>query len=82
MCNCKHGKATKLNNLDSKDHLRLASETYLNIIRVKPIDEMDEFDKKEIINTYMSLYPNQKIKPTLEQAVGQLKNVHERYIQK
>ena len=82
MCNCKHGKATKLNNLDSKDHLKLASQTYLNIVKVKTIEEMDDFDKQDVISVYMSLYPNQKIKPTLEQAVVQLENAHVRYTSK
>lgn len=82
MCGCKHGKGKKLNNLDSKDHLKLASETYLNIVKVKTIEEMDDFDKQDVINVYMSLYPNQKIKPTLEQAVVQLENAHVRYTSK
>lgn len=75
-CRCKGGK---LNNLDSLDHLRLASEVYLNIILPKGIENMDEFDQMEVFSVYTQLYPNQKIKPTLEQAVGQLKVAHERF---
>jgi hypothetical protein len=78
-CNCKHGRATKLNNLDSIDHLKLASETYTNIISQKSVEEMDEFDTHEIISVYTQLFPNQKIKPTIEQAIGQLTIAHERY---
>jgi hypothetical protein len=82
MCGCKHGKATKLNNLDSKDHLKLASETYLNIILPKSLEEYDEFDKHQIFTVYSSLYPNQKMKPTLDQSITQIKLAHERFIQK
>lgn len=82
MCGCKHGKATKLNNLDSKDHLKLASETYVNLISSKSLDQYDEFDKQDIFTVHSSLYPNQKIKPTLDQAIVQIKHAHERFISK
>lgn len=78
-CNCKGGK---LNNLESLDHLKLASEVYSISVLGKDISDVDEFDQVEIFSTYAQLYPNQKIKPTLQQATGQLKLAHERYTQK
>lgn len=78
-CNCKGGK---LNNLDSLDHLKLASDVYNSVVLGKDLLQLDEFDQMEIFSTYAQLYPNQKIKPTLEQAIGQLKEAHERYTQK
>jgi hypothetical protein len=78
-CRCKGGK---LNNLDSLDHLKLASDVYNSVVLGKDLSQLDEFDQMEIFSTYAQLYPNQKIKPTLEQAIGQLKEAHERYTQK
>jgi len=78
-CRCKGGK---LNNLDSLDHLKLASEVYRSSVVGKDLSDIDEFDQVEIFSTYAGLYPNQKIKPTLEQAIGQLKQADERYTQK
>jgi hypothetical protein len=78
-CRCKGGK---LNNLDSLDHLKLASDVYNSVVLSKDLSQLDEFDQMEIFSTYAQLYPNQKIKPTLEQAIGQLKEAHERYTQK
>jgi hypothetical protein len=78
-CRCKGGK---LNNLDSLDHLKMASDVYKSVVVGKDLSDMDEFDQVEIFSTYAQLYPNQKIKPTLEQAIGQLKEADERYTQK
>lgn len=81
MCGCKHGKATKLNNLDSLDHLKLASDVYTDVISKKTLEEFDELDKQEILGVYSQLFPNQKMTATVEQAVGQIKLAHERYSQ-
>lgn len=80
-CNCK-GKKQRLNNLDSYDHLVLASETFLSLVQGKDISQMDEIDKSMIIKTYMSLYPNQKMQPTIEQAIVSLEEAHKKYITK
>jgi hypothetical protein len=80
MCGCKHGKAKRLNNLESLDHLKMASDVYTSVVLTKEEGhEYDSFDQQEIFSTYTQLYPNQKIKPTLEQAIGQLKHAHEQY---
>ena len=80
-CNCGHSKAKKLNNLDSLDHLKLAFEVEKNILSVKELDQYDDFDTQEIFSAYNQLFPNQRIKPTLDQAVGQLRIASERYSQ-
>lgn len=82
MCGCKHGKGQKLNNLDSLDHLKLASDVYTQVISKKMMEEFDEFDKQEILGVYSQLYPNQKMTATVEQAVGPIKLAHERYTEK
>lgn len=81
MCNCKHGKGQKLNNLDSLDHLKLASDVYVNVIEHKSVEEFDEFDNHEVLSVYSQLFPNQRMKATVEQAIGQIKLAHERYTQ-
>lgn len=81
-CNCGKGKAKPLNNLDSSDHLSLASDTYKSIISQKTTSEMDEVDKMEIIRVYMSLYPNQKLQPTLENAIHYVTEAHYKYTSK
>ena len=60
----------------------MASDVYKSVVVGKDLSDMDEFDQVEIFSTYAQLYPNQKIKPTLEQAIGQLKEADERYTQK
>jgi hypothetical protein len=80
-CKCGHGKATKLNNLDSLDHLKLAFEVEKNTLNNKELDQYDDFDIQEIFSVYNQLFPNQRIKPTLDQAVGQLRIASERYSQ-
>jgi hypothetical protein len=77
-CNC--GKKPKpLNNLKSNDHLKLASDMYLEIINKKTVEEYTDFDKEDIIKVYMSLYPNQKVKPTLDNAVYYITQAHQQY---
>lgn len=81
-CNCGKGKATPLNNLNSRDHLSLASETYKSLISLKSIEELDDYEISEIKRVYMSLYPNQKLQPTLENAIQYVTEAHFRYISK
>jgi hypothetical protein len=81
-CNCGKGKKQVLNNLNSKDHLRLASETFKTIIEQRTIEEYTDFDKIEIMGVYKSLYPNQRVEPTLSNAVHYITDAHNRYISK
>ena len=69
MCNCKGGKKQIINNLQSSDHIDLAKEVFHNIIQKKTMEEYDDFDNMEILNTYKSLFPNAKTTPTIENAV-------------
>ena len=78
-CNCK-GKRTTLNNIDSVDHLAMASDVYLNHIDGKDTTTLSENDTFIILQTYRSLYPNQKMDVTLEQALITLGEAHNKYI--
>ena len=80
-CNC--GKRAKaLNNLDSVDHLKLASDVYVNLISKKIKEEYDNFDNQEVISTYKQLFPNQRMEVTLDQAIYSVTEAHNRYISK
>lgn len=79
-CNCK--KPQVLNNLKSKDHLRLASETYNTTIKNKTIDQLDDFDKLQIFNAFKSLYPRAASLPSLTDAINHLKQAQELYTRK
>jgi hypothetical protein len=80
-CNC--GKRPKkLNNLDSLDHLKLASDVYVNLISKKTKEEYDDFDKQEVIATYKQLFPNQRMEVTLDQAIYSVSEAHSRFISK
>lgn len=72
-CNCKGGKRQALNNLQSIDHINLATETYNNIILKRPIEEYSDLDKFEVFNTFRELYPNAKVIPSIENAVENVK---------
>lgn len=73
-CNCKGGKAKKLNNLDSTDHLNLAKEVVDRIITPKSFAELDEFDWMEIYTTWEQLYPYASNKPSKEQCIVDIQN--------
>jgi hypothetical protein len=52
---------------------------YLEIISKKTVEEYTDFDKEDIIKVYMSLYPNQKVKPTLDNAIYYITQAHQQY---
>ena len=79
-CNCKGKRPTRLNNIDSVDHLIMASEVYVNHIEGKDINDLSEDDVFIILQTYKSLYPNQKMEVTLEQALISVGEAHQKYI--
>jgi hypothetical protein len=78
-CACGKGKSKKLNNIDSMDHLANASEVYVNHVQNNDITTLSDDDKFIIIQTYKSLYPNQKMEVTLEQALITLAQAHNTY---
>ena len=69
MCNCKGGKKQIMNNLQSPDHVLAAKEVFHNIIEKKTIEQYDDYEKMEVLNTFKSLYPNAKTTPSLENVV-------------
>lgn len=73
-CNCKGGKAKKLNNLDSADHLLMAKEVMDRVITPKSFAELDEFDWLEIYSTWEQIYPYASNKPSKEQAIIDIQN--------
>ena len=79
-CACKGGKPQVLNNLDSVDHLELAFVAYDELIKDKPDDYVyDDADKKILINTFYSIYPNVKNQIDVNHAIQSIKNIHKDY---
>jgi hypothetical protein len=73
-CNCsKKAKVQKLNNLQSKEHLKIAYDLYNELIIVKPSTEYTDLDWVEIFAVYNGLYPNSSLQPTKEDAVEKIK---------
>jgi len=73
LCNCRGGKKVVHNNLDSPDNIQNAKQVVETIINVKTIEEFTDLDIVEIMNTYYSLYPASSIKPSVEDAINQIK---------
>lgn len=72
-CNCKGGKKQVINNLDNPDHIQNAKQVVETIISVKEIQDLNELDIIEIMGSYYGLYPSSSIKPTVEDAINQIK---------
>ena len=72
-CNCKGGKKQVINNLDNPDHIQNAKQVVESIISVKEIQDLNELDKIEIMGAYYGLYPSSSIKPSVEDAINQIK---------
>jgi len=72
-CNCKGGKKQTTNNLDNPDHIQNAKQVVETIISVKEIQDLTDLDTIEIMGAYYGLYPSSSIKPTLEDAINQIK---------
>jgi hypothetical protein len=78
-CNCKKNTQV-LNNLDSQDHLNMAFDVYKTYIKGKPEGfTYDEGDKKIFVDTFLSLYPNVKMKISYEHALETIKNINKQY---
>ena len=73
MCNCKSGKKQVINNLDSPSHIENAKTVVETIISVKEIQDLTDLDIIEIMGAYYNLYPSSSIKPTVEDAINQIK---------
>lgn len=78
-CNCKSGKVQKINNLKSKDHLKLAVEILNDLINIKPQEEYTDLDWLEIFAVYQSLYPNSSQQPSKDDAILKIKQAADLY---
>ena len=72
-CNCKGGKKQVINNLDNPDHIQNAKQVVESIINVKTIQDLTDLDIVEIMGAYYGLYPSSSIKPSVEDAINQIK---------
>ena len=79
MCNCQGGKKQVINNLDSPDHVGLAKDVFKSIISGKDVTTFNQLDLIEISNAYLSLYPNVKGTPTVDEMIGGIKQGIELY---
>jgi hypothetical protein len=68
---CKQKKV--INNLDSPDHIQIAKNVYVTIILAKSMVDYDELDKMEIHRAYDTLYPHSSARPSLEDAINQIR---------
>jgi hypothetical protein len=72
-CNCKKGTKQITNNLDNPDHIQNAKQVVESIINVKDIQTLNDLDIIEIMGAYYGLYPSSSIKPSVEDAINQIK---------
>ena len=72
-CNCKGGKKQVINNLDNPDNIANAKQVVESIISVKEIQDLNDLDIVEIMTAYYGLYPSSSIRPTVEDAINQIK---------
>jgi len=72
-CNCGKGKKQVINNLDNPDFIQNAKQVVETIISVKEIQDLTDLDKIEIMGAYYGLYPSSSIKPSVEDAINQIK---------
>jgi hypothetical protein len=72
-CACKGGKKVIHNNLDNPNHIENAKQVVETIISVKEIQDLTDLDIVEIMGAYYGLYPSSSIKPTVEDAINQIK---------
>ena len=73
-CNsCKGGRKQIINNLDNPDHIQNAKQVVESIINVKDIQTLNDLDIIEIMGAYYGLYPSSSIRPSVEDAINQIK---------
>jgi hypothetical protein len=78
-CNCKR-KNQVINNLKSKDHLKIAYDVYMDIIQGKEDKyDMDNIDLLQLYPVYYQLYPNSSVKPTTTDLVDRIIDGYNRY---
>ena len=74
-CNCKGGKEQVLNNLQSKDHLNVAIETFKELENVD-ITNMDNLQLSMLMNAFYTIYPNVKTEVSREHAFNTIKTIY------
>jgi hypothetical protein len=74
-CNCKK-TAQVLNNLNSKDHLKIAFDVYEEIVSKKTVEQYDEGDVFQVRNAFYSIYPNAKGEVSSQHAADTIKNIY------
>ena len=72
-CNCRGGKKVVHNNLDNPNYIENAKNIVETIISVKQIQDLTDLDIIEIMGAYYGLYPSSSIKPSVEDAINQIK---------
>jgi hypothetical protein len=78
-CNCRK-KTQVLNNLSSKDHLKLAYDVYVDIIQGKETEyKYDEIDLAQLYPVYYQLYPNSSVKPSTDDLINKITDGYNRY---
>jgi hypothetical protein len=73
LCNCRGGKKVVHNNLDNPNHIENAKQVVESIINVKDIQTLNDLDIIEIMTAYYGLYPSSSIKPSVEDAINQIR---------
>lgn len=78
-CNCKR-KNQVLNNLKSKEHLKIAHDVYVDIIQGKENRyDMDNIDLIQLHPVYDQLYPNSSQRPSTNDLVDKITDGYNRY---
>ena len=78
-CKCGKGRAQKLNNLDSKDHLKVAHYYFNTTLSNKTLEEMDDLYKVELKFVFNQIYPNASIQDNFDLMIREIGLASERY---
>lgn len=78
-CKCGKGKAKALNNLKSKDHLKVAYDYYHSTLKQKTLEQMDDLDKVELKFVFSQIYPNASITDNYELMIQEISFAAQQY---
>jgi len=71
-CNCKN-KTSKMNNTSSVDHVNIAKAIYQEHILNKELTKLTELDIIQIYHAFNVLYPYASARPSVSDAINQIK---------